>query len=441
MIEISRIADSTIKGFLYQFNLTLSELLSASDDTIIQVEGIIEDVDIINEDEIFAIQCKYHEEQDMYSLSMIYKPVLQMLKTYISTDKSIDFILYAHFPSESNKEIKLTEEDIKSVLETNNIEYISQYICKISPPVGEELIAITKKEKKSRTDKEALRNYYQENPIALDNQIRDFINNHLTIKFAESYDKLEEKTKAKMVENGIDSTDVDEIFFPNAIHKIAQLSTNADDEIRKIKRKGFLDELFHVKKTAISRWTRELKNYKQLITSRKNQLSTNLNQNNRKRLFLIDTGNLTNFNEEIVVFLKDYVEIYCHKPKLHEPALICLSNSSAEIIADITARLYKKSVEIATGNIGNKFFAEAFMREPERKVKDNWMQFKLRLCYENEEIIDIVNDNKPDDMFVVSDEINDKYDLQDINVEFLDIKTMNELKYLLKIIKEVPTIE
>ena len=41
-----RQADSTIKGYLYQFNKSILEILKAEDDDIITLEGVIEDIDI-----------------------------------------------------------------------------------------------------------------------------------------------------------------------------------------------------------------------------------------------------------------------------------------------------------------------------------------------------------------------------------------------------------
>lgn len=442
MIAISRIADLTIKGFLYQFNLTLNELLVANDDAIVQVEGIIEDIDIIQDKGIVAVQCKYHEQQDTYSLSKIYKPVLQMLKTHIESNGNvINFILYAYFPSETEREITLNEDDILNILRTTNVDYISKYICKISPPTDPLVTDICIKERKSNEDKSKIKEYYQNNPVQLSESIREFVNTRLKIKFGESYESLELRTKSKLVEVGLNKDDVEELLFPNAIHKIAVLSTNPIDDDRKIRRREFVDDLIITKKIAISRWTRELKNYKQLLTSRRNQLSTNLNQNNRKRYFLININNIENFNNDIVIFLKDFTEIYCHKPKLHQPALFCLSNSSMEIIYDVEARLYTKSVEVQTGYKGNKFFADALLKNPERKVKDNWIEFKARLCCETDEIIELLNANKPDDLYVISKSLDVRYELQDINVEFLDIQTFNELKYLLKMTKEVQSNE
>lgn len=442
MIVISRIADSTIKGFLYQFNLTLNKLLSADDDATIKVEGIIEDIDIVHNERIVAVQCKYHEQQNTFSLSNIYKPILQMLKTYIESDTSIiNFILYAYFPSETEREIILDENDILNILKTTNIDYISKYICNISPPTDVSVANLCTKERKTNEDKNKIKNYYQNNPIEINDRIRSFFTNHFRIQFGESYENLESKTKSKLVEAGLKKDDVDELLFPNAIHKIAILSTNTNDNERNVKKREFIDELAKAKKIAISRWTRELKNYKQLIISRRNQLSTNLNQNNRKRYFLVDIDNIDNFNNDIVVFLKDFTEIYCHKPKLHEPALFCLINSSKKMIDDIQSRLYIKSVEVQTGYKGNIFFPDAFLKNPERKVKDNWIEFKARLCYETDEMINLLNANKPDDLFVISNSLNVRYDLQDINIETLDIQKLNELKFLLKMIKEVPSNE
>lgn len=51
---MSRVADSTIQGFLYQFNITLQEILRSSEDDEITVEGIIEDIDIEREKDVLS---------------------------------------------------------------------------------------------------------------------------------------------------------------------------------------------------------------------------------------------------------------------------------------------------------------------------------------------------------------------------------------------------
>jgi hypothetical protein len=73
---MSRTADYTIQGFIYQFIVTLQKLLSISDsNSAIVVEGLIEDIDVITPTGVEATQCKYHESKDNFTLSAIYKPV------------------------------------------------------------------------------------------------------------------------------------------------------------------------------------------------------------------------------------------------------------------------------------------------------------------------------------------------------------------------------
>lgn len=41
-----RQANNTIKGYLYQFNKSILEILNADEDAYITLEGVIEDIDI-----------------------------------------------------------------------------------------------------------------------------------------------------------------------------------------------------------------------------------------------------------------------------------------------------------------------------------------------------------------------------------------------------------
>ncbi|MEC0664824.1 hypothetical protein P8864_02450 [Priestia flexa] len=68
---MSRAADHTIKGFLYQFNKTLNAILISNEKDNVQIEGIIEDIDIRSSIFTSAIQCKYHESNSQFNLSDI----------------------------------------------------------------------------------------------------------------------------------------------------------------------------------------------------------------------------------------------------------------------------------------------------------------------------------------------------------------------------------
>lgn len=95
---MSRTADYTIQGFLYQFNKTALEILDAQDDDKVTVEGIIEDIEVTTPATLKAVQCKYHEASTSFTASAVYKPLLQMLKHFSDHQSaSIRYILFAHF--------------------------------------------------------------------------------------------------------------------------------------------------------------------------------------------------------------------------------------------------------------------------------------------------------------------------------------------------------
>lgn len=53
-----RQANSTIKGYIYQFNKSIYEILSADDNATVVLEGAIEDIDVLLPDTTIAVQCK-----------------------------------------------------------------------------------------------------------------------------------------------------------------------------------------------------------------------------------------------------------------------------------------------------------------------------------------------------------------------------------------------
>lgn len=434
---ISRVADSTIKGFLYQFNLTLKTLFESTDSEI-RVEGIVEDIDVIDNRGNKAIQCKYHESQEDFNLSTIYKPILQMLKTYSQNrDADILYRLYAYFPSLDQGERKITQEEIQLILNTTNIDYIANYIVYIKPCASPEILSLIQKKHKSLDEKKRIKDYYIQERPAVGCDINEFFQNKFLFEIGKSYADLEEEVKKYLIDEGLSESDVEEIFYPNAIQTIAETSMNSVDSERLINKLTLIQNLKNTKKTAITRWTKELSDYKKLLKVRLRQLSSNLNANSRKRCFIFDPCNIENFSDGIVLFIKDYVDIYSFKPRLHKPVIFCIQNYNKDDIDGMVSRLYSKGIEVETGYRGKGFFKEAFIRESEFKVNENWMQFRMRLCFFREEVFCVLKENKPDDIFIISKKTIDNIDLRDVNVELLDVSNFDELRYLLKITSEV----
>ena len=434
---MGRIADSTIKGFMYQFNRTLNEILSSTNE-VITVEGIVEDIDKVSDECITAIQCKYHGEVEQFQWSKVYKPILQMLKTYTEQkDSHIIFILYSFFPSEQAGEKKVTKDEIFKALNTKNIEYICDYIVYIKKIEDAEIKELISKTRKSKSDKEKIKKYIDSNELEILCDLDEFIDNRFQFIIGQEYYGLEKENKEMLKEEGFASEDIEEIIFPNAINCIASLSILKNDKDRNITKQELINELKTIKRTAISRWTKELSNYKHLLTIRRKQMVKTLNINCRKRCFVFNPNQIEDFEQGIVLFIKKFVDSYCYKIKLHCPAIFCILGYDKEKIAELVSRLYEKGIEAETGYRGSIFYLEAFLKEPEKKIGENWMQFKIKICFDSSEYIEAINRNKQDDIFQIAEQLPESFSTRDVDIEVLDINNFSQLEYLLKMKDEV----
>jgi hypothetical protein len=113
-----RSADATIKGYFYQFNKTIEEILKLkSDKDTVTVEGI-EDIDITSIDGTQSVQCKYYSSHSLTN-SSIREPLILMLDHYRNsiTSPPEKYTLYGYFKNQQAIEIRtITLEDIKSIL-------------------------------------------------------------------------------------------------------------------------------------------------------------------------------------------------------------------------------------------------------------------------------------------------------------------------------------
>ena len=439
---MNREADYSIKGFLYQFNKTLQQILTEPEESEITVEGIIEDIDVSTPKCIKAIQCKYHETKRKYKLSDIYKPILQMLVHYSQNkDADIQYILYAHFSKEKFGDKQLTEEDFDTILSTQNQQYVSNYISQIKPPNDPEIKDLVSKVKRTKDETKRISEYYKSS-TGLE-FIIDITNFNKPDKFkfilGKSYDDIIKESKKLMEQKcNFSEKDVEELFYPNAIQMIADKSIKHNSDERIIETKAFLNKLEVAKKTAISRWTKELLSYHKLLKKRREQLSENLKQNHRLRYFIFDAESIDDFENKIVSFIDDYISRYHFKIKLHtKTPLFCIKTSDKDLLLNIESRLYKKGISVTTGIRGKDFYERDFFREPERIINKNWFEFRLRICILTKEIIKSLNKNKCDDLFYIGSILNENIDILDINAEKIDVSNFNELKYLLNLSRDL----
>jgi len=401
---MSRTADYTIQGFIYQFIITLQTILESSNPKAeIVVEGVIEDIDVLTPIGIEAIQCKYHEGKDKFTLSAIYKPVLQMLCHFQKNPTSkIKYRLYAHFPNETvGDKVTLTKTDIKAILGTEDKNF-KKYITELT----------------SFKDTD------------------EFIS-----RFEMEYGaSLEDSQKAVIValsKEGFSTEDAEEIFFPNAIHRIAELSIKHNEAERKITKNDFVATLKEKKKTAISRWTKELQSFEKLLKKRREQLRENLNKNLRERVIILDSEYIKDFSSKSVQLIEEFVNKYNSKIKLHQSPLISIITDDVNL-NDIWKRLNSKGIAVERGLIAGEFDVAHFLRKPLKEIKESKTEFKVRLCSHIADFEKVLSKAKFDDLFIISDKDFDfEKSLKDTTIEKIETTEVAEIKYLLSLTNSI----
>ncbi len=254
------------------------------------------------------------------------------------------------------------------------------------------------------------------------------------MEFGPSYDEITNKVSSELERNGIPAGEIETLAYPNTIHKIATLSIKHDPAERQITKKQFLSDLENIRSTAISRWTLALKTRKKLLEARRKQLKANLDKNARLRCLIVDPSRIEDYEQEIVLFISEYIDKYhCKTAHTETPILsICAEQTQMQ---DIQRRLYVKGIVAEDGYIGGEFQESRFFRSPlfckanREKVQ---REFSLRILNWNNHG-QLLNKKKCADIFIIGEQGCDSLDLMDINVERFSGLTMKELKYIMRI--------
>lgn len=392
-----RAADYAIQGFIYQFTKTILAIVESADDAAIVVEGVIEDIDIHEPLLTTAIQCKYHEGQEAFTLGVIYKPVLQMLDHFARNPRAnVAYRLFAHFPDKAGTgNFAVTREHIETVLATTNQE-LARYTARL----------------RGNVDVEAF--------LA-----------RFTLEFGPSLNDLINQVIEKLTACGFATDDIPTIIYPNAFHAVAELSIKHDPADRRAVKADFLARLHSIKHTTISRWTLALQTAKQLLKARRSQLKQNLSRNVRRRAFLISETAACDLREGVVVFISDYLAKYHFKAAHTEPPLFCVDCDEA-LFGEIRERIYEKGIKFTDGFIGPRFDRNFFARTP--VVSPNRdrpeREFSIRLLnYATDP--QALSTPKCDDFFMISTKEYPELDLRDVNEERLATETLKQVKYVL----------
>ncbi len=419
-----RQADSTIRGYLYQFNKSILEVLQSNDDEKITLEGVIEDIDIQSPVSLTTIQCKYHEDKK-YQISSVAAPILEMLCHYCESavlGKSITYILYAYFAENTDT---VTLKSFSDFLQsTNDKDILTKYFHRIFTVPDAEILRIANKSSKSREDKEKIVAYYKANrdKLVLRVNIVDFWEQFTYVK-AEQFDLLQNKIIHEF-EAFVDADVAKTLYYPNAFSLVATMSAKSDVDDRIITKANLLDYLGKQKSVLLTKWTLEALDRTQILRDKRNYLRGYFSGNPGIRAFLFSDEFLENNQGLMLPFIMQYVDKYFKKPKLQYPPIFILESNNSALLQNILVGLYNYQKPVNTGLIGNTFIPDCFINN-----KSCAPDFVCKITQIQNISVPILEQCQVNQLYIIGKTESD-FKSESYFVEYLDVSDISTLKYL-----------
>ncbi|MDE6758747.1 MAG: hypothetical protein K2J89_05675 [Clostridia bacterium] len=426
-----RQANSTIRGYLYQFNKSIFEILTAGENDLITLEGVIEDIDIDSQSNTTSIQCKYHEDKK-YQISSVAEPILDMICHFHECSvigRNMTYKLYAYF--EDNVDTIDKDSFADFISSTTNKDIILSYFHRIYTIQDERILQIANKSKKTSDDKRQLLDYYERNRSSL-NLCISLDNFWSCFKYlkAEQFDVLRQKIIEKFSEV-IDKETAENLYYPNAFSYISNLSAEADVNQRKVTKKGLFDFLVKQKSVLISRWILVALDREKLLKNKKKHLSSYFSLNPDIRAFIFSYKFNELNSDSIIEFIHTYISKYFKKPKLQKPPIFIFDDRNETLLQKSIIGLYQYQKYVNNGMVGDSFIEDSFINN--KNCKDPVSCKMTLLGNIKGDLLEQCNVNQLyiiGNLCNISDELQRALHSHNYFVENLDIENVNELKYL-----------
>ncbi len=331
-----RSATATIKGYFYQFNQTIVQLLESSKQGIITVEGV-EDIDFDDGDESAFVQCKYCEGTE-YNHSVIKESVIQMIRHFHAagcpSNQVCRYRLYGHYHGGQHKlALPLTDEFLK-----------------------ESFLTYTKAKQVHRVHEELAITDIQ---LAAFRGLLDLDVNAL------SYDEQYAKVLKLLVSEIPECTlgDAPSFFYPLAINVVQALAIEADKTKRKITKDQFLKAI-NRKEVVFSVWLQEHlgREYFARMIRRKYFYFGRTKVPKAARFFVIDMADEFEIDQATRMLVR-FGQFFSHKELQRTPAAdrfcpyVLLRGLTGEQLIELKGSLWNQGVVF---NDGYPFQGAAF---------------------------------------------------------------------------------
>jgi len=392
---LTRSAVNTIRGYCYQFDRSILELiLLPKNSDFITVESI-EDIDRSIDGETTAIQCKYYEGTN-YTPSVIGEPIRLMLTHYKENPNFTGkYYLYGHYKNNSDT---------------------------ISNPVAldflkEKLLTYTKKEK----------NYLHHKELSLNDQSLEEFTQRLFINI--NAKNLQDQ-KTEIIEGlstifSCEKFESEHYYYSQAVGLINELSCNKS--CRKITKQEFITKI-NKKRILFNIWTCELKGRaKYLSKIKKDFFERDLNTQPFDRFFLLDgsQADISSIKSCIYTIQRKWSVNSARTIEPFSP-YIYVFNISEEKLIEIKGQLYDEGLFFSDGYPfrGSKFYPNLLIQGKKNPLikfqainKAEDLEMTLKLTERRVEIF----------QFYVNHTIELNIDIKSIEIQLKDISDLKEV--------------
>ncbi|KFX11090.1 hypothetical protein N6P31_15915 [Pectobacterium betavasculorum] len=289
-----RSAVDTIRGYFYQFDLTILSILKLTSlDESVEIE-CTEDIDIRTATDVTATQCKYYAKTE-YNHSVIKDAIKHMVshfkETLAGSKPKIFYSIYGHYASGQEK----LDVDI-------DIDFLKKYFLTYT--------------------KDKVTYYHHQDLQLTDEDLEEFLR-RLTIniravefdtQFREVIDVLQTIFETK-------SFSAEYFYYNNSLAVIRELSIEAAQTNRSITKREFLERI-NTSSVLFNEWFVEKKGKKAHFSALRDEYFSELNISPFERFFLIEIGAASYIRYELKNLLFELSRKWSKLSK-REPSSFC----------------------------------------------------------------------------------------------------------------------
>ncbi|MUV07173.1 hypothetical protein GOP80_08265 [Planococcaceae bacterium Storch 2/2-2] len=327
----SREATATIKGFLYQFNETIRQILMLESTSNLTIEGI-EDIDIMTGDgQTNAIQCKYYEATE-YNHSVIKPAIEWMLKDYKNRlDKGDNIISYKLYGCYSKGQEKLKE----LIDEQSGVRKLGEFKEKLlTKKKGKEIVKIYEK-------------------LGLeDEEVSNFINQLDIDNRALSFEELSKELNSLFRETFECGAIEAEYYYASALHLVSHLSIKKEKKDRIISKEIFKEKIDN-KEFMFNEWYLYFKGddeyYKEITKTYFSALNNFVHANVFIFAYDRNKDSLKQIRDLIITIAKKYSDVESNRKIDYSKPIIHIKDIKPDELSEVKNELYEHELDFIDG--------------------------------------------------------------------------------------------